>query len=157
MKRVVSASNLVVITRCLESGMAPALSKNLIDLTVAFSPLKGARPSVGCWTRSSVDRSSIGAEYSYRLSAISYQLLAIRMLTLPLAVTARDFVTARRLLRASAAYLPDHQGSDAALADVDNLPGPYLPPAGGFYLAALDGEPVGCVALARFEIGRASC
>ena len=73
------------------------------------------------------------------------------MLTITLAVTARDFVTARRLLRASAAYLPDHQGSDAALADVDNLPGPYLPPAGGFYLAALDGEPVGCVALARFD------
>jgi GNAT superfamily N-acetyltransferase len=73
------------------------------------------------------------------------------MLTITLAVTARDFVIARRLLRAYAADLPDHQGSDAALADVASLPGPYLPPAGGFYLAALDGEPVGCVALARFD------
>ncbi len=73
------------------------------------------------------------------------------MLTVTLALTARDFVIARRLLRAYAADLPNHQGSEAALADVDNLPGPYLPPAGGFYLALLDGDPVGCVALQRFD------
>src|SRR5262249_45476086 len=40
---------------------------------------------------------------------------------------------------------------EAALADVDQLPGPYTAPAGGFYLARLDGAPVGCVALARFD------
>ena len=73
------------------------------------------------------------------------------MLEIRLAVSARDFVTARRLLRAYAAGLPHHQGSEAALADVASLPGPYLPPQGGFYLALLDGDPVGCVALARFD------
>lgn len=73
------------------------------------------------------------------------------MLQIRLATSARDFVAARQLLRAYAAGLPGHQGSDAALADVDKLPGPYLPPQGGFYLALLDGEPVGCVALSRFD------
>lgn len=73
------------------------------------------------------------------------------MLEIRLATSARDFVTARQLLREYAADLPDHQGSDAALADVAGLPGPYLPPSGGFYLAVLDGEAVGCVALSRFD------
>jgi carbonic anhydrase len=73
------------------------------------------------------------------------------VLEIRLASSARDFVTARQLLRAYAAELPDHQGSEAALADVASLPGPYLPPSGGFYLAVLDGEVVGCVALSRFD------
>ena len=73
------------------------------------------------------------------------------MLEIRLAVSARDFVAARHLLRAYAADLPDHQGSEAALGDVERLPGPYLPPQGSFYLALLDGDPVGCVALSRFD------
>jgi len=77
------------------------------------------------------------------------------MLEICIAVTPEDLEAARELLRAYAAGLPDHQGSEAALADVALLPGPYTPPDGGFYLARLDGAPAGCVALQRFDAGTA--
>ena len=73
------------------------------------------------------------------------------MLEVHLVATPDDLDAARELLRAYAAGLPDHQGSEAALADVDDLPGPYRPPGGGFYLARLGGTPAGCVALQRFD------
>ena len=55
--------------------------------------------------------------------------------------------TVRELMRAHAAALTAHPGSDAVALDAELLPGPYAPPRGRLYLASVDGRPAGCVAL----------
>lgn len=77
------------------------------------------------------------------------------MLTIVAATTPEDLECVRSLLRLYAAELPEHRGAEAALADVDHVPGPYRPPNGGLYLARLDGAPAGCVALAPWDASTA--
>jgi GNAT superfamily N-acetyltransferase len=69
-------------------------------------------------------------------------LIDIREASMP-----ADLAVVQRLFREYAAGLGVDlcfQGFDEELA---SLPGRYAPPAGGLWLAAADGRPVGCVAL----------
>jgi GNAT superfamily N-acetyltransferase len=61
--------------------------------------------------------------------------------------TAEELAAVRALIRAHAAALRQHKGTELVLADAAGLPGPYAPPRGRLYLARLEGVPAGCVAL----------
>ncbi len=70
------------------------------------------------------------------------------------AQTEADVAAARALMLAYQAAL----GIDLAFQDfaheVATLPGAYAPPDGVLLLAVLDGRPVGCVGVRRFDAGR---
>lgn len=58
-----------------------------------------------------------------------------------------DFAEVRRLVLTHAAARATTPGVEFMRADAERLPGPYVPPRGGLWLAAHDDVGVGCVAL----------
>lgn len=75
------------------------------------------------------------------------------MLTLRQAASVEEIATARELFREYEAWLGMSlcfQGFEAELA---NLPGKYAIPDGRLYLAYVDDNPAGCIALRKLEDG----
>lgn len=60
---------------------------------------------------------------------------------------ARDLTDVRRLVTAHADARADTPGVEYVHADAAGMPGPYVPPRGGLWLAVAGGAGVGCVAL----------
>lgn len=60
---------------------------------------------------------------------------------------AADVDEVRRLVLAHAAARATTPGIEYMRADADRLPGPYVPPRGGLWLAHANGVGIGCVAL----------
>jgi putative acetyltransferase len=68
------------------------------------------------------------------------------------AVEARDFVEVGALFAEHASLVDASPNARAAIErDVLQLPGPYVEPFGGVWLASVDGAVAGCAALKRFE------
>ena len=65
--------------------------------------------------------------------------------------TPDDVAAVRALMLAYQASLGVDLGFQDFTREVATLPGDYSPPGGGLLLAALDGMPVGCVGVRRFE------
>ncbi len=65
--------------------------------------------------------------------------------------TPDDVAAARTLMLAYQASLGVDLGFQDFAREVATLPGDYAPPGGGLLLAVLDGMPVGCVGVRRFE------
>lgn len=63
------------------------------------------------------------------------------------AFSEHDIAEVRRLVLAHAAVRATTPGIEHMLADAARLPGPYVPPRGGLWLAEHDDAGVGCVAL----------
>jgi GNAT superfamily N-acetyltransferase len=63
------------------------------------------------------------------------------------ATDAADVDEVRRLVLAHASARATTPGIQHMRADADRLPGPYLPPRGGLWLARANGVGIGCVAL----------
>ena len=59
----------------------------------------------------------------------------------------RDIAEVRRLVLAHAAVRATTPGVEYMRADAERMPGPYVPPRGGLWLADHDGVGIGCVAL----------
>ncbi|MDB4886840.1 MAG: putative acetyltransferase [Gemmatimonadetes bacterium] len=60
---------------------------------------------------------------------------------------ARDLADVRRLVTAHGDARADTPGVEYVYADAAGMPGPYVPPRGGLWLAVADDTGVGCVAL----------
>ena len=75
-------------------------------------------------------------------------------LTLRPAATPEEIETVRALFHEYQAGLGLDLGFQGFPAEVRDLPGEYAPPAGRLFLAFLDGEPAGCVALRPFRESR---
>jgi len=80
------------------------------------------------------------------------------VLAIAYATTPEQIDVTRDLIREytdSVCAMADDRFSAAAFAGLDhelaNLPGAYAPPDGRMLLAELDGNPVGCIALRRFD------
>jgi putative acetyltransferase len=68
------------------------------------------------------------------------------------AAEARDFAEAAALFEEHAASVDTSPNARAAIVDdAQLLPGPYVEPFGGVWLASADGAITGCAALKRFE------
>jgi GNAT superfamily N-acetyltransferase len=63
------------------------------------------------------------------------------------AVSERDFAEVRRLVLAHAAVRATTPGVEYMRADAERMPGPYVPPRGGLWLAVSGEAGIGCVAL----------
>jgi putative acetyltransferase len=59
----------------------------------------------------------------------------------------QDIAEVRRLVLTHAAARATTPGVEYMRADAERMPGPYVPPRGGLWLAVHDGVGVGCVAL----------
>ena len=66
-----------------------------------------------------------------------------------------DIAAVRRLVHAHGDARATTPGVEYVHADADAMPGPYVPPRGGLWLAVADGEGIGCVALRPIGDGRA--
>jgi putative acetyltransferase len=67
------------------------------------------------------------------------------------AATERDMAEVRRLVLAHAAARATTPGVEYMRADAERMPGPYVPPRGGLWLAEHEGVGIGCVALRPLE------
>jgi putative acetyltransferase len=68
------------------------------------------------------------------------------------AACARDFGEVGALFEEHASLVDASPNARAAIAeDARQLPGPYVEPFGGIWLASVDGSIAGCAALKRFE------
>jgi carbonic anhydrase len=67
--------------------------------------------------------------------------------TVRAATSGHDVAEVRRLVLAHAAVRATTPGVEYMRADAERLPGPYVPPRGGLWLAVHDEVGVGCVAL----------
>jgi GNAT superfamily N-acetyltransferase len=63
------------------------------------------------------------------------------------AVSEHDIAEVRRLVLAHAAVRATTPGVEYMRADAARMPGPYVPPLGGLWLALSGGAGIGCVAL----------
>ena len=63
----------------------------------------------------------------------------------------RDVAEVRRLVLAHAAARATTPGVEYMRADAERMPGPYVPPRGGLWLAEHEGVGIGCVALRPLE------
>ena len=63
------------------------------------------------------------------------------------ALDAHDLAEVRRLVLTHAAARATTPGVEYMRADAEGMPGPYVPPLGGLWLAVHDERGVGCVAL----------
>lgn len=63
----------------------------------------------------------------------------------------RDIAEVRRLVLTHAAARATTPGVEYMRADAERMPGPYVPPRGGLWLAEHDGHAIGCVALRPIE------
>ncbi|MEO5816941.1 MAG: GNAT family N-acetyltransferase [Gemmatimonadaceae bacterium] len=59
----------------------------------------------------------------------------------------RDIEHVRRLVRAHGDARSSTPGVEYVYADAARMPGPYAPPSGGIWIAVVDDDVVGCVAL----------
>jgi putative acetyltransferase len=59
----------------------------------------------------------------------------------------QDIAQVRRLVTAHGDARSDVPGVEYVYADAARMPGPYVPPQGGIWLAEADGAGIGCVAL----------
>jgi GNAT superfamily N-acetyltransferase len=66
-----------------------------------------------------------------------------------------DVAEVRRLVLAHAAVRATTPGVEYMRADAERMPGPYVPPRGGLWLAVHDDVGVGCVALRPLDDGSA--
>jgi len=63
----------------------------------------------------------------------------------------RDIAEVRRLVLAHAAARATTPGVEYMRADAEGMPGPYVPPRGGLWLAIHEDAGIGCVALRPIE------
>ena len=75
--------------------------------------------------------------------------------TIRAASTEHDIAEVRRLVLTHAAVRATTPGVEYMLADAERMPGPYVPPRGGLWLAMHDEIGVGCVALRPLDEGSA--
>ena len=69
------------------------------------------------------------------------------------ASTAKQVEEARSLFREYEAWLGMSLCFQSFVEEVEGLPGKYAPPGGRLYIAYVDGEPAGCIALREIETG----
>jgi len=69
------------------------------------------------------------------------------------AVDERDIAEVRRLVLAHAAVRATTPGVEYMRADAERMPGPYVPPRGGLWLAVHEDAGIGCVALRPLDAG----
>jgi GNAT superfamily N-acetyltransferase len=67
--------------------------------------------------------------------------------------SAHEIAEVRRLVRAHGDARRDVPGVEYVYADAERMPGPYVPPQGGIWLALAGDIGVGCVALRPMEPG----
>ena len=75
------------------------------------------------------------------------------MTEITLATSAKQIDEARTLFREYEAWLGMSLCFQSFEEEVAGLPGKYAPPIGRLYLAYVDGEPAGCIALRKLEPG----
>ena len=75
------------------------------------------------------------------------------MTEITLAKSAKQIEEARSLFREYEAWLGMSLCFQSFEEEVAGLPGKYAPPVGRLYLAYVDGEPAGCIALRKLEPG----
>jgi len=75
--------------------------------------------------------------------------------TIRAASSEHDIAEVRRLVLAHAAVRATTPGVEYMRADAERMPGPYVPPRGGLWLAVHDDVGVGCVALRPIDEGSA--
>ena len=75
------------------------------------------------------------------------------MTEITLATSAKQIEEARSLFREYEAWLGMSLCFQSFEEEVAGLPGKYAPPIGRLYLAYVDGEPAGCIALRKLEPG----
>lgn len=75
------------------------------------------------------------------------------MTEITLATSAKQIEEARTLFREYEAWLGMSLCFQSFEEEVAGLPGKYAPPIGRLYLAYVDGEPAGCIALRKLEPG----
>jgi putative acetyltransferase len=75
------------------------------------------------------------------------------MTEITLAKSAKQIEEARSLFREYEAWLGMSLCFQSFEEEVAGLPGKYAPPIGRLYLAYVDGEPAGCIALRKLEPG----
>ena len=75
------------------------------------------------------------------------------MTEITLATSAKQIEEARTLFREYEAWLGMSLCFQSFEEEVAGLPGKYDPPIGRLYLAYVDGEPAGCIALRKLEPG----
>jgi GNAT superfamily N-acetyltransferase len=71
--------------------------------------------------------------------------------TIRAALDERDIAEVRRLVLTHAAARATTPGVEYMRADAERMPGPYVPPRGGLWLAVHDGAGIGCVALRQLD------
>jgi GNAT superfamily N-acetyltransferase len=71
------------------------------------------------------------------------------------AAGAGDIAAVRRLVHAHGDARATTPGVEVMHADAERMPGPYVPPSGGLWLAAAGDAGVGCVALRPLDDGSA--
>lgn len=64
---------------------------------------------------------------------------------------ARQLAEVRRLVRAHGDARATTPGVEFVYADADRMPGPYVPPRGGIWLAESERSGIGCVALRELD------
>lgn len=69
------------------------------------------------------------------------------------AVSAHDVAEVRRLVLTHAVVRATTPGVEYMRADAEGMPGPYVPPGGGLWLAVSDDRGIGCVALRPIATG----
>ena len=75
------------------------------------------------------------------------------MTEITLATSAKQIEEARTLFREYEAWLGMSLCFQSFEEEVAGLPGKYAPPIGRLYVAYVDGEPAGCIALRKLEPG----
>ena len=75
------------------------------------------------------------------------------MTEITLATSAKQIEEARSLFREYEAWLGMSLCFQSFEEEVAGLPGKYAPPIGRLYVAYVDGEPAGCIALRKLETG----
>jgi putative acetyltransferase len=75
------------------------------------------------------------------------------MTEITLATSAKQIEETRTLFREYEAWLGMSLCFQSFEEEVAGLPGKYAPPIGRLYLAYVDGEPAGCIALRKLEPG----
>jgi putative acetyltransferase len=75
------------------------------------------------------------------------------MTEIMLATSAKQIEEARSLFREYEAWLGMSLCFQSFEEEVAGLPGKYAPPVGRLYVAYVDGEPAGCIALRKLEPG----